>query len=189
MHTLNPRQSWLLALFLALLLLATRGHHFASAKHLPGASTAIFFIAGVYLPRVIFPVLFCCLAVFSDWFAITKLGVSDFCITPAYTMLLPAYAALFLGGRWYRKHHQDKIATLLPLGGALFVSTLVSHLCSSGGFYFLGGRFADPTLLGFWPRFTLYFPQSLSAIAFYVGIAALLHSAHHASLRLTKSTI
>jgi hypothetical protein len=184
MPILTSRQQLRLGLFLAALMLLTRSQHFAGLHHLPEATWAVFFLAGFYLRALWpFPAL-CGLAALSDWAAIAWGGSSAFCVTPAYAMLLPAYGALWLAGRWYVHMHRDTMRSLMPLAGAVLVSALAAELLSSGGFYFLGGRFAEPTLAGFLPRLGAYFPSMLGAMALYVGIAALVHAAWAAGRRV-----
>ncbi len=48
---------------------------------------------------------------------------------------------------------------------------------SSGGFYFLSGRFAETGLVTFAQRLAQYFPPSLTAMGFYVVVAAIGHAA------------
>ena len=63
-------------------------------------------------------------------------------------------------------------ASALPAIAALLVgATFASELLSSGGFYFLGGRYADPTLAGFLPRLVRYFPGTLVATLGWSGVA------------------
>lgn len=175
MIQLAPRHQLWLGLALAVLMVATRSHHFAALHHLPEASWAVFFLAGVFLSsRWAFPAL-CGLAFASDWLAVTWLGVSSFCVTPAYAMMLPAYGVLWLAGRWFAGRLSARPAALLPLTGALLVSACAAELLTSGGFYFLGGRFAEPTLAGFLPRLAQYFPSALGALFLYVGLAALIY--------------
>ncbi len=176
-RSLTTSSQQLVLVFLFVLLMAvTRSHHVAGLHHLPDASWAVFFLAGQHIRRGLVFALLAVLATSIDVIAIGWAGVSDFCVTPAYVMLLPAYAALWLGGRWYARHYQKTLSTLLPLGGAIVLSALAAELFSSGGFYFLGGRFADPTLAGFLPRITRYFPATLGAMTLYISLAALLHT-------------
>lgn len=49
----------------------------------------------------------------------------------------------------------------------------VAEILSSGGFYFLGGRFADPTLAGFVPRLIDYFPLTLESTLVWTAVAVL----------------
>lgn len=173
MLDLSPRARLATGLLLALLMLATRGHHF-SAINLPSASWAIFFLAGALLPaRWAFPALFL-EAVALDLVAVTWGGVSNWCVTPAYGFLLPAYASLWFAGRLYARLHRQHWSTLASLSGCVLASSLVSQLLSSGGFWFFSGRYPDATLAGFLPRIATYYPQSLQSMAIYLGLAALL---------------
>lgn len=176
MSTLSARHQIYLGLSLAALMAATRSQHFADLHHLPEASWAVFLLAGFYLrPVWAFPAL-CGVAAAVDWLAIGVGGESAFCVTPAYAMLVPAYGALWLGGRWYSHRHRDQLATLLPLTGALLVSAFAAELISSGSFYFLGGRFAETSLAEFAVRLGQYFPANLGALALYAALAVLLHA-------------
>ena len=85
----------------ATFMVATRFHHFGDVLHLPDASMALFFLGGLYLRKHWQFAAFIALAVVIDWIAIEHAGVSDFCVTPAYSFLLPAYAVLWYGGRLY----------------------------------------------------------------------------------------
>lgn len=183
MLTLSTRNQIFVGLALAAALTLTRGQHFATLHSLPGASWAVFFLAGVYLrPLWALPALLA-LTWFLDFAAFTWGGASGFCLTPAYVFLLPAYTSLWLAGRWYAAHHRFAWATLVPLAGCIVVGAAVCELFSSGGFYFFSGRFNEPTLAEFGARLAKYFPSYLGSLAFYVGIAAVVH----ALLVLTRS--
>ncbi|QDX81751.1 hypothetical protein B9N43_11105 [Denitratisoma sp. DHT3] len=164
----NPR---VLILALTLLMALTRSHHWAGLHTLPDASWAVFFLGGAVLGSLRAFAGLCALAAAIDWAAIVLGGVSGFCVTPAYAMLLPAYAALWLGGRWYARQRRGVSEPWAALVLAVLLSALVAELCSSGGFYFFGGRYADPTLAGFLPRLVRYFPPMLGTMACYVGLA------------------
>ncbi|MFH0342395.1 MAG: hypothetical protein ACHBNF_09755 [Chromatiales bacterium] len=171
----NPRSQLAIGLALALLLAATRSHHFATALHLPDASWAVFFLAGFYLrPVWTFPGLVA-LAGVSDYVSIAWFGVSDFCVSPAYGLLLPAYGALWLAGRWYAGRHRFALSTLIPLAGSVFIGAAVCEIVSSGGFYFFSGRFAETNLVELGLRLAKYFPPSLVSLALWMGIAIAAH--------------
>lgn len=185
MLTLSNRNQILIGALLALLLIASRGQHFATLHSLPGASWAVFFLAGVYLrPLWVLPALF----VFAWGLDFTPHllggaslaeivnGGQAFCLTPAYFFLLPAYGTLWFAGRWYAGQHRLAWRTLLPLGAAAFTGAAVCELLSSGGFYFFSGRFADPTLIEFAGRLATFFPSYLQSLAVYLGIAAVVHA-------------
>lgn len=185
MLTLSNRNQILIGAVLALLLIATRGQHFATLHSLPGASWAVFFLAGVYLrPMWILPALlafvwgldFAPYLLSGASLAEIVNGGQAFCLTPAYVFLLPAYAALWFAGRWYARQYRFEWRTLLPLGAATFGGAAVCELFSSGGFYFFSGRFAEPTVAEFAGRLMTYFPGELQSLVFYVGIAAVVHA-------------
>ncbi len=176
MNDKTDRHTALIALALALLMAATRSDHFAGELHLPDASAAVFFLAGVYLRPMWIAAALLVEAAFIDYAAITFGGVSSFCISPAYGFLLPAYGALWLAGRWYAVRHRFALMSLLPLAASVVIGAVVSELFSSGGFYFFSGRF-EPNFAEFGARITRYFPSSLATLAFYVAVAAIVHAA------------
>ena len=175
MLSVSPRNQAIIAVLLMALLFLTRGHHFATINHLPSASWAIFFLAGLYVaPKWFFPALLAEAAML-DFAAITWGGVSSFCISPAYPLLIPAYGALWLAGLWYAKRYTFSLKTLLPLSVSLAIATVASQILSSGGFYFFSGRYPDATLAEFGQRFINYYPNQLSNLAFYLAIAVVCH--------------
>jgi hypothetical protein len=172
---LTTRQQINIGLILTLIMALTRSHHWATLNALPDASWAIFFLVGVYLrPLWIMPALIAA-AMGIDYVAISQFGVSDFCISPAYWLLVPAYASLFVAGRIYAAHHRMHLGALPWLVGTALIGAVSAELLSSGGFYFFSGRFANPTLTEFVPQFFQYFPAMLSSFAFYLGVAAVAH--------------
>lgn len=177
MPTLSQQMQVVIGIVLALLMGVTRGQHFATVGHLPSASWAVLFLAGLYLrPLWVFPALLTW-AAFLDFAAVAWAGTDSFCISPAYGFLLPAYGALWGAGRWYAQHHRHTVATVLPFAGSLLTGAAVSEAISSGSFYFLSGRFEQTSWMELGSRLLEYFPRSLSSLLFYVGIAVLLHLA------------
>jgi hypothetical protein len=182
MNESTSKRAAIITLMLAALMAATRSHHFATALHLPDASWAVFFLAGVYLrPVSMLPALMTEAALI-DYAAVTWGGVSSFCITPAYAFLVPAYSALWLAGRWYAGRYLLALSTLIPLAGSVLVGAAVCELFSSGGFYLFSGYF-KPTFTDFGIRLAKYFPLSLAAMMFYVMLAVIVHAALGAVLR------
>ncbi len=163
-------------LAMVLLMVATRSHHIASALHLADASVATFFLAGLLMRhRLGYFVALLGAAAAIDYWAITYNGVSDFCISEAYLMLVPTYATLWMGGLWVASRgHEGKamIGTLVP---ALLCSSLVAHVISSGSFYLWSGRFAAPSFSTFIAREITYAPAYVGYAFFYVGLAYLVH--------------
>jgi hypothetical protein len=176
MLTLSLRNQSLIGLLLLALLIVTREQHFASLHNLPGASWAVFFLAGVYLRPAWSLLGLLAITWILDFSAYLSGGASDFCLTPAYGFLLPAYSALWLAGRWFANRYQFSWHTVMPLSLSLLVGATLCELFSSGGFYFISGRFEDPSWAEFWQRLQQYFPLYLESLLFYVGIAAVAHT-------------
>lgn len=175
MSNLSKRNTTILTIVLAVIMLATRGHHVATLTHLPDASWAIFFMLGFYLRnRVLLPA-FLALAGLIDYVSITQFGTSSYCVTSAYVFLLPAYSAMWLSGKWYAAHHRLHMSSLPMFAAAATVGTTLCELISSGSFYFLGGRFVETSLSGFASRLVQYFPGDLASVAMYLGLGALIH--------------
>ena len=173
--SLSRLQQVIIGLLLIVLMVITRGHHFASISHLPSASWAVFFLAGLYISRKWFFPGLLAVAGILDYVAITSGGVSSFCISPAYALLIPAYGTLWLAGHWYAKQYQFSWSTLLPLSLSVFVASVVSQIISSGGFYFFSGRFADTTFVELSQRLITYYPSQISSLVFYLSITAFCH--------------
>ncbi len=160
---------------LAGIMLATRFHHFGSVTHLPDASLAVFFLAGFYLRRAVYMVPLMGLAGGIDYLATQHMGVSDYCMSPAYGFLIPTYAAMWFGGRWYSDRHTMTITSLAPLALALLISASVAFLISNGSFYLFSGRFPDMSWGEYAGRVSIYYLPYMSAAIFYVALAALAH--------------
>ncbi len=176
MLNLSIRSQMLIGVALIMLMMVTRGDHFLSLGQLPDASWAIFFLVGLYL-RSAWPLLgFFVLSWSLDFIAYRWGGVSDFCLTPAYIFLLPAYASLWLAGRWYAARYQFKWTTVMPLVSSAFVGVSLCELFSSGGFYFFSGRFEATTLAEYVQRTVQYFPYYVESFLLYAGMAMIVHA-------------
>jgi hypothetical protein len=173
---LSVRNQLTIGAGLVLLMILTREYHFSSLHSLPGASWAIFFLAGLYL-RAIWPLAGLFVLTWAlDFSAYTWGGASSFCLTSSYIFLLPAYSALWYAGSWYARRYQFEWQTLLPLSLSLMVGAIVCELFSSGGFYFFSGRFEETTLIEFGQRLVQYFPHYVGSLVFYIGIAVVIHT-------------
>ena len=176
MLTLSIRSQIQIGILLALLMIFTRSHHFASIHNMADTSWVIFFLAGVYL-RSTWPLLgFFTLSWWLDFAATYWGGVSDYCLTPAYVFLLPAYASLWFAGRWYKERHQFTWSTLLPLSISAMAGLTLCQLFSSGGFYFFSGRIAEANFNEFGEQLIKYFPLYAETFVFYLGITVVIHT-------------
>lgn len=168
---------------LAMLMLATRFHHFGDALHLPDASMAIFLCGGLYLAAresgarvhgAFFALA--ALAGVIDWIAIARLGVSDFCVTPAYACLLPAYAVLWYGARAFARSLVPTSLRLPVAGGVAALLVTLSFSISNASFYWLGGRIADTSLAGFAVQWSRWAPSFIGTAMAYIAAALLAHA-------------
>ena len=176
MLTLSIRHQIIIGFLLVALMIMTRGHHFATLYSLADASWAIFFLAGVYL-RSAWPLLaLIALGGWLDFAAVHWGGVDDFCISPAYMFMLPAYFSLWLAGRWYAQRHQFSWHTFLPLSTSILVGLTLCELLSGGGFYFFSGRIAETNLQEFGEQVIKYFPLYIETFLSYTVIAILIHT-------------
>jgi hypothetical protein len=158
------------ALALAVLLVATRGQHAASIDALPSASWAVFFLAGALLrPRLAF-VGFLALATLVDVGSLAADRIAAHCMGAAYWTLVPAYAALWFGGRVYARLHRDAPATVPRLAAVLLASAVAAYVFAKGGYYALSGAYPDGTLGGFLARVPTYFPPAIAALAGYAAL-------------------
>lgn len=170
----KPLHRLLLLLAFALLMLVTRSHHIATQLHLADASVALFFLGGLVMQRR-WGYLGAMLIIAGgiDYWATNFNGVSSFCITPAYLMLVPTYALLWGSGDWAARQIETGKSMPATLAGSLLASTFAAHLMSSGSFYFFSGRFADTSILEFLQRTGEYAPAYIGFAAVYVGAAVL----------------
>lgn len=174
MQHCSPSARPLIGLALVAVMTATRFHHFGDALHLPDASWAIYFLAGFYLTPAWLAVLLA-EAVAIDYAAIEWLGSSGFCVTPAYAALLPAYAALWLGGRWLARRASGTAGDLVRLAGAGWVSASLAYLISNAAFYWLGGRVGETSLGHYAGHFLHYYPHFVGTTLLYLAVAAAAH--------------
>ncbi len=166
----------LAGLSLVALMAATRMHHFGSALHLPDASLAVFLLAGALVAS---PLLFAVLLLEAgalDYVAIAHLGVSDWCVTPAYWFLIPTYAVLWYAGRYYARIHQHSLRSLGIFAGLSVAALSAAFLISNGAFYLFSGRYADVNVTEYLARVAQYYPQYLSGGLLYLGCAAALYA-------------
>jgi hypothetical protein len=162
---------------LAGMMLATRFSHSGSATLLPDASVAVFFLAGFYLRRAVYLVPLMLLAGVIDYAATQHMGVSAYCLSPAYPFLIPTYAAMWFGGRWYAARHTFAPASLAPLAISLFVSGTIAFLISNYSFYLFSDRYTSWSWAEYNALSASYYLPYMGVAIFYVALAALAHVA------------
>ncbi|PKH89342.1 hypothetical protein [Colwellia sp. Bg11-28] len=164
--------SLLIAVFalLTLLMLATRTHHFASLNHLPSASIAIFFLAGMYLRNIKAFWFFYTLSITIDLASSYSRGQFGDCITSSYPMLVLSYGAMFTVG-YYSKPNWQKNSwqiNIIKVALALFIASSIAFFISNGSYYTLSGKFPELSWAEYGTRVDKYYFKSISNPVFYV---------------------
>lgn len=167
---------WMVSIALVILMACTRGQHVASVHALPSASWAVFFLAGVMLGRWWIFALFFALASALDFGSLAAGTITDWCLSPAYWVLLPAYGTLWLSGRFYARWYELHLRAVPRLALVILASVFFTYVISGGGYYMLSGHYT-PTFAGFLPRVAHYYPHWLGVTAGYVGFVLALHAA------------
>ena len=175
MFQLDAKTERIAALLLAVLMAATRIHHFGVGTIAPDASTAVFFLAGLMLAGPLWFVAFSLLAIALDGVALGLVGVADACMTLGYWLLFAGYGALWFAGRLGRRTAKlDLVAAgrlvVLAAGGVVVFFAL-----SNLGYYFGGGFDESMGAAEYVARVGRYFPAFLVATLVYAaaGVAVL----------------
>jgi len=179
---LNTKQLGVTLIILAILMAITRGSHFGSSFALPDASLAVFLLSGYLMPRlsltsIIVFAAFIFAAGAVDYFAISVAGVDDACITPAYLMLIPTYAVMWVGGSWFAKHQQNSLRNLPLFAGLSWLTTTLAFVLSNSAFFLLSGRFAEMSSAEYSSRVAQYYLPYLAGSMLYLTLAASIYIA------------
>jgi len=158
---------------LTLLMLATRTHHFSSFNHLPSASIAIFFLAGMYLRNIKAFWFFYILTLTVDLASSYYRGQFGDCITTSYPALVLSYGVMFTVGYYTRPNWQqsDWHVNIIKVALALLVASSVAFFISNGSYYVLSGKFPELSWAEYGTRVDKYFFKSISNPIFYVTSA------------------
>lgn len=189
MSLTKPQQAGLFAA-LALIMAGTRLHHFGA---LPDASWAVFFVAGFYLRngvRWAFPLLMA-LSVLVDYLVISGQGMnfwSHYCVSLAYWFLLPAYAAMWMGGALLRKRASGVGVRSLGWLALTFLAAFgACYLLSNGSFYWLSESVTSRSLEGWMVNLADWCLPYLRTTAAYVCVATAVHVIGARWLRLLEN--
>ena len=175
MQQTSVKTNLIIGTILLSLMVITRGN---ISAHLQDASWAIFFLVGFYLrgsfSRLSFPVFF--LAAFAiDLIVIDAQGGVHYCFTPAYAFLLPAYASMWIAGKWLSKNYHENMADLFKLVTSAAIGVTVCFLISNAGFYFFSEKFEAMSISQYTSSVAQYLPAYLKTTALYLGFATLVH--------------
>lgn len=172
MHSIgDSRHPWIFGTLL-LAVAATRFHHEGGVFALPDASLAAFFLAGRWLAGGMAFWVLLAAAGAVDWLAVNAMGVSDFCLSPAYVFLVPTYAAMWWGGRLSGARWQGiEPRSLLGAGFSLLLSCAAAFVISDSSFQLLSGKTAAISFAQFLAQSVEHFPTYAAATGIYVFCA------------------
>jgi len=158
---------------LTFLMITTRGNHFTTFNDLPSASTAIFFIAGMYLRHIKYFWFFYVLSIVIDLTSSYYRGQFGDCLTTSYPLLAFSYGIMFAVGHYFRPHwnHQWATVNIIKVSLALCVASSLAFFISNGSYYVLSGKFGDLSWAEYIARVDKYFLKSVSKPVFYVATA------------------
>ena len=171
MNRLIDKKHLLIAATLAFLMLLTRGSHMLTPFSLPDASVMLFLMGGLLLRRAVWFVLLFVLAACIDFGAAALDPAQGFCLTNGYWGLIPAYAAMWLGGLWLAERKQP-FATVPFVVVALFTSTL-AFVISTQTYYLFSGRFPQEGVWSALHHGWEYLPSWLGYTMLYVALILL----------------
>jgi len=162
---MTPVRLWFL--FAALILLTRSTHLFSGA--LPDATIALMLLGGIWIRRWpgfagLMGVVFA-----ADWIATGALGVPDFCLSPAYAGLVPAYLLVWLGGWWLHAKKPD--ASLLAMFIVALVAGGAAFAVSNAFWYAFSGQFDGWPATRFAAEVLQYYPAYAGPALGYVALA------------------
>jgi hypothetical protein len=174
MFALDARSERIVVLLLAVLMAATRIHHFGVGMVAPDASTAVYFLAGLMLAGPFWFVVLAVEAVVLDAVAIGLVGVAAACMTLGYWTLFAGYLALWFAGRAGRTSERLDVATAGKLAVLAVVGVAAFFVLSNAGYYFGAGFDRSIGLAEYVSRVSGYFTNYLVTTLAYAaaGVAA-----------------
>jgi hypothetical protein len=169
MFLLDAKAERIVALLLAVLMAATRIHHFGVGAVAPDASTAVFFLTGLLLASPLWFIAFSVLAIGLDAVAIGVVGVADACMSVGYWLLFAGYFALWLAGSLARQVAKIDLLATVKLAGLVVAGTIVFFVLSNLGYFFGGGFDESMGAAEYVRRVSRYFPAYLGSTLVYTA--------------------
>lgn len=172
-------RSWMVIASLMLAMALTRFNHFGSSVALPDASLAVFFLGGLYLSkfskaRWVFVALLIEAALI-DYYAITVIGTSDWCVTPAYGFLALAYGAMWFAGHWFAPRNTLTGRSLFGVFAVAAIAGTLAFVISNASFYLFSGRYAEMSAVEYSSRVAQYWSSYIGVAVLYVACAIAAH--------------
>lgn len=170
MQSVNFNRAHWILVGLAALMVATRFHHEGGPFTLPDASLAVFFLLGWYSRRLPVFAGFLLLAFVVDYLAIACLGVSGYCVSPAYAFLVPTYGVMWGAGRWAGRTASLDGRAFGRFLAALTSATTVAFLISNWSFFFWSSRVNGVSWADYAIGIGDYYPAYLAAALLYSSL-------------------
>jgi hypothetical protein len=104
------------------------------------------------------------------------LGVSSYCLSPAYIAIIPGYALLYAAGhlaRSWAKAVSWRDAALVLV--CVLVSVSLCFALTDGSFYWLSGRYPHPEVSGWAAHFLKWYAHFLVIPTAYCALAFAIH--------------
>jgi hypothetical protein len=169
------QRAQLLPVSLVAIMALTRSHHFGSAFALPDASLAVFFFAGLLCAKRWLLAGLLVEAGVIDYVAISQFSVSDFCISPAYLFLIPAYGVMWQGGKLSQGLSALNVVDSSKVFGIAVVAILTAYLLSNGSFYLLSDKVGHTSWQGYLSQALRYFPQYATSSLLYIAVGMVIN--------------
>jgi hypothetical protein len=165
-------QGWAVSA-LTLAILATRVGHFGTFETPPDFTLAAFFLAGLWVRSAWVFAFLVAAAGAADQIAFAQ-AVSDWCMSPAYGFLLPAYACVWLAGRASRSIVWRRPPEATRGAANLLAALLAAFVISNGSFFLLADYFEDMSGVEYWIATAPQFPHYITWAFAYTAVALLL---------------
>lgn len=170
-------RQWVIVSALLLMMLVTRPH---MLNHLQDASWAIFLLLGFYIRSHIAFIGFMVTAIVIDLAVVEYTQIDNYCMTPAYPFIIPAYAVLWGAGRWLAGQHQSHGSYRKTLIQGTLAAVLAITICfgiTNIGFYWFSEHFEDMSLSAYAADVAKYLVAFMQTTFFYLTVAVIMHMA------------
>lgn len=176
---MNPLRSeptrWM-AISLLVLMAVTRFHHESTPFALPDASLAIFFLGGYFLRNWAAFAGYLLAACAIDVIAVRYGGVSDYCISPAYGFLVPAYGVLWWAGCFVSTEEKLTLSRIPRIVLALSIALTAAFVISNGSFFLFSGRVGGTSWADYSAGIAAFYPGYLVSTLTYCGLILVVDS-------------
>lgn len=169
MQSTFAKNTFIVAGLLAFVMILTRGSHMLTPFALPDASVMVFLLGGLLLRNALWFVASFVLAAVIDFGAAAFDPALGFCLTNGYWGMIPAYAAMWLGGVYLAKSARPFAA--MPFSVVAMLTSNIAFIVSTQTYYLFSGRFPDQGVWAALQHGWEYYPAWMGYTALYVGLS------------------